>query len=146
MATDLRIHVETSARTAAQITARTRLIYDTVLQESPSLDRGNFTTIHPADLTRLFDLYDAGFFKAQLRATLGRTPVRFRLSRRMTTSAGQTARSRPQIVAAVGGTKSACRRPSCFNASRATTTVRSRSRASCATTAWKPYNASWNTN
>ena len=61
MATDLRIHVETSARTAAQITARTRLIYDTVLQESPSLDRGNFTTIHPADLTRLFDLYDAGF-------------------------------------------------------------------------------------
>ena len=37
----------------------------------------------------------AGFFKAQLRATLGRTPVRFRLSRRMTTSAGQTARSRP---------------------------------------------------
>ena len=86
MATDLRIHVETSARTAAQITARTRLIYDTVLQESPSLDRGNFTTIHPADLTRLFDLYDAGFFKAQLRATLGRTPVRFRLSRRMTTS------------------------------------------------------------
>ena len=95
MATDLRIHVETSARTAAQITARTRLIYDTVLQESPSLDRGNFTTIHPADLTRLFDLYDAGFFKAQLRATLGRTPVRFRLSRRMTTSAGQTARSRP---------------------------------------------------
>ncbi len=95
MATDLRIHVEMSELTAAQIAARTRRIYDTVLEESPSLNAGNFTTIHPSDLARLFALYDAGFFQAQLRATLGRTPVRFRLSRRMTRSAGQTARSLP---------------------------------------------------
>ena len=91
MTPDLRSHVETSALTVAQIAARTRRIYDTVLQESPSLDGGNFTTIHTSDLARLFDHYDTGFFQAQLRATLGRTPVRFRLSKRLTTSAGQTA-------------------------------------------------------
>ena len=50
MATDLRIHVEMSELTAAQIAARTRRIYDTVLEESPSLNAGNFTTIHPSDL------------------------------------------------------------------------------------------------
>ena len=95
MATDLRIHVETSELAAAQITARTRQIYDTVLQESPSLDGGNFTTIHPSDLARLFAFYDTGFFEAQLRATLGRTPLRFRLSRRMTRAAGRTSTARP---------------------------------------------------
>ena len=87
MATDLRVHVETSELTAAQIAARTRRIYDAVLLESPSLDGGNFTTIHPSDLARLFDFYDTGFFQAQLRATLGRIPLRFRLSRRMTQAA-----------------------------------------------------------
>ncbi len=95
MTTDLRSHVETSELTATQIAARTRRIYDTVLQESPSLDGGNFTTIHTSDLARLFDHYDTDFFQAQLRATLGRTPVRFRLSKRMTTAAGQTAHAVP---------------------------------------------------
>ena len=95
MATDLRTHVETSELKATQITARTRLIYDNILTESSYLDGGNFTAIHTSDLSRLFDHYDTGFFEAQLRATLGRTPLRFRLSRRMTTSGGQPARSIP---------------------------------------------------
>ncbi len=95
MATDLCHLVETTTLTVAQIAARTRRIYDTVLEESPSLDGGNFTTIRSSDLARLFALYDTGFFEAQLRATLGRTPLRFRLSPRMTRSAGQTARSHP---------------------------------------------------
>ena len=69
MTIDLRSHVETSELTATQIAARTRRIYDTVLQESPSLDGGNFTVIHTSDLARLFTHYDRGFFEAQLRAT-----------------------------------------------------------------------------
>ncbi len=91
MATDLCHLVETTTLTVAQIAARTRRIYDTVLEESPSLDGGNFTTIRSSDLARLFALYDTGFFEAQLRATLGPTPLQFRLSRRMTRAAGRTA-------------------------------------------------------
>ncbi len=146
MATDLRIHVEMSELTAAQIAARTRRIYDTVLEESPSLNAGNFTTIHPSDLARLFDLYDTGFFQAQLRATLGRTPVRFRLSRRMTRSAGQTARSLPTTRRGRQRYELSVSTTTCCTASRVMTTVRSRSRGSRATTVSKRSNASWNMN
>ena len=68
MTTDLRSHVETSELTATQIAARTRRIYDTVLQESPSLDGGNFTTIHTSDLARLFDHYDTTSCRKPQRA------------------------------------------------------------------------------
>ena len=95
MATDLRVHVETSELNANQVAARTRLIYDTMLRESPHFDGGNFATIHSSDLKRLFHQYDTSFFKAQIGATLGRTPLHFRLSKRMTRSAGQTARFTP---------------------------------------------------
>ena len=92
MATDLRIHVDTSEFNASQVTAQTRLIYDNVLKESPYLDGGNFTTIHTFDLKRLFGQYDRCFFNGQIGATLGNTPLRFRLSKRMTRSGGKTAR------------------------------------------------------
>ena len=84
MATDLRVHVETSELSANQVAARTRPIYDTMLRESPHFDGGNFATIHSSDLKRLFHQYDTSFFKAQIGATLGRTPLHFRLSTRMT--------------------------------------------------------------
>ena len=66
-----------------------RLIYDTVLKESPHLDGGNFTAIHTSDLKRLFNQYDSHFFKAKIGTTLGDVPLRFRLSKRMTKSAGK---------------------------------------------------------
>ena len=84
MATNLRVHVETSELNANQVAARTRLIYDTMLRESPHFDAGNFATIHSSDLKRLFHQYDTSFFKAQIGATLGRTPLHFRLSKRAT--------------------------------------------------------------
>ena len=96
MAMDLRLHVETSELDAAQVRDQTRLVYDNVLQESPYLDGGNFRTLHPTDLKRLFDHYDARFFKAQIRTTLGDVPLHFRLSKRMTRAGGRTARVTPR--------------------------------------------------
>ena len=89
MATDLRRHVETSELDASQVRAQTRLIYDTVLKESPHLDGGNFTAIHTSVLKRLFNQYDSHYFKAKIGTTLGDVPLRFRLSKRMTKSAGK---------------------------------------------------------
>lgn len=74
------------------VAARTRSIYDAILQNSPCLDGGNFTRFHPDDLHQLFDLYDQQFFGGRCRAWLGDAPLRFRISRRMTRAGGQTAR------------------------------------------------------
>ena len=95
MAADLRVHVEASGLSPSQVTAKTRLIYDSVLEESPYLDGGNFTTIDASDLKRLFDQYDASFFKSQIDKTLGKTPLHFRLSKRMTRAGGRTAQFTP---------------------------------------------------
>jgi hypothetical protein len=51
----------------------------------------NFTRIHSDDLSLLFTEYDAQFFASQVKETLGRTPLHFRLSKRMTSSGGKTA-------------------------------------------------------
>ena len=90
MAAALRSLVETAEVSASRVSAETRLIYDHVLKESPYLTAGNFTTIHTSDLKRLFAEYDRRFFKAQIGPTLGRTPLRFRLSKRMTRAGGKT--------------------------------------------------------
>ncbi|MDA1049565.1 MAG: SprT-like family protein [Planctomycetota bacterium] len=74
------------------ITARTRSIYDETLRHSKYLEAGNFKSIHPADLERLFDLYDERFFAGGCRQALGSAPLRFRLSKRMTQSAGKATR------------------------------------------------------
>ena len=96
MTADLRRLVDTSELSANRMAVQTRSIYQHVLNASPHLDGGNFTTIHPSDLGRLFDDYDRGFFQAQIGTTLGDTPVRFRLSKRMTRAVGQTARYTPR--------------------------------------------------
>lgn len=95
MATELRDYVEANELSPAQVTTKTRLIYDTVLEESPYLDGGNFTTIDATDLKRLFDHYDAIFFKSHIEKTLGKTLVHFRLSPRMTRAGGRTAQVTP---------------------------------------------------
>jgi len=70
----------------------TRQIYDTVLDRSTNLNRGNFTAIAAIDLRLLFDLYDNAFFDGMLDAMLrtDRAALSFRLSRRMTRVAGTT--------------------------------------------------------
>ncbi len=87
----LRVLVETAEFSADQVAVQTRLIYDTLLKESPYLDDGNFTRFHSTDLERLFTEYDHCFFSALIRPTLGNTPLRFRLSKRMTRAGGKMA-------------------------------------------------------
>lgn len=77
---------------AADVAGRTREIYQTMLRESGYIDSANFTLIHPRDVERLFDLYDAAFFEGRCRQELGRRPLRFRLSKRMTSAGGTTSR------------------------------------------------------
>jgi hypothetical protein len=82
---------------ADRVALMARAVYEAVLRDSPRLTQGNFTSIAPADLALLFDLYDAHFFAGDLRRLLqaGGAPLTFELSRRMTRSAGTTKRFTP---------------------------------------------------
>jgi hypothetical protein len=92
MTDDLRMVVETSKFDTEQVARKGRLVYENALRKSPYLDSGNFTAIHTTDLRRLFDEYDDCFFESQIGTTLRNIPLGFRLSRRMTSVAGKTAR------------------------------------------------------
>jgi hypothetical protein len=76
------------------VAARSRAIYEALRAQSPRVRDGNFSVIAPADLALLFDLYDAHFFGNRLRQLLlaHGTPLFFKLSPRLTRSAGTTTR------------------------------------------------------
>jgi hypothetical protein len=83
-----------------EVDERSRRIYDEMLVRSPNLRTGNFTRIGTDDLERLFDAYDREFFRGRLGEMLhedGAHPMSFRLSRRLTSAAGQTMRLVRQI-------------------------------------------------
>ena len=92
MATEVQHLIESKKFSPEEIVARTDEIYDTILRESDSIDAGNFTRIHPADVERLFDLYDSHLYDGGCRKLLGDTPINFRLSKRMTQAGGKTGR------------------------------------------------------
>lgn len=80
---------------AEEVEERSRRIYDEMLGQSPNLGTGNFTRIGTDDLERLFAAYDREFFRGRLGEMLledGAHPMDFRLSRRLTSAAGQTMR------------------------------------------------------
>lgn len=64
---------------------------------SPCLHDANFTRIHADDLRLLFELYDEYFFGGGLGQALRRSPLTFRLSRRMTRAGGTTTRFRARF-------------------------------------------------
>ncbi len=78
-----------ASRKGKKIKKKRRLIYKRMIAESPSIARGNFTAISTDDLQRLFELYDEHFFRRYLTGEAG-VKVSFRLSKRMTRSAGKT--------------------------------------------------------
>jgi len=92
MPTDLLQIVESTTLDMETISSRTAQIHANVLSKSKYLHIPNFTRIHPDDLALLFAEYDGKFFGGQVKETLGATPLHFRLSKRMTTSGGKTAR------------------------------------------------------
>ena len=82
-------------------------IYRALLSESETIDDGNFHALSNADLECLFTLYDTIWFGGELSRLLARRsphPLRFRLARRLTKSAGITRRER-RVVQAPEGTK-----------------------------------------
>lgn len=83
--------VEATSLTAEAISAGTAQIHAAVLSKSKYIDGPNFTRIHSTDLELLFAEYDSHFFDGQIKDTLGTIPLHFRLSKRMTSSGGQTA-------------------------------------------------------
>lgn len=92
MPTDLLRIVESTTLDMETISSRTAQIHANVLSKSKYLQVPNFTKIHPDDLALLFAEYDGQFFDGQVKETLGTTPLHFRLSKRMTSSGGKTAR------------------------------------------------------
>ena len=92
MPTNLLEIIESTTLDTETISSRTAQIHANALSKSKYLHVPNFTRIHPDDLALLFAEYDGGFFSGQVKETLGATPLRFRLSKRMTSSGGKTAR------------------------------------------------------
>jgi hypothetical protein len=86
---------------ADEVENRTRRIYDFILAQSPQIKAGNFEVIGTDDLDRLFAGYDREFFRGRLAEMLmedGAYPMYFRLSRRLTRAAGQTAREVRRVM------------------------------------------------
>ena len=77
---------------AADIRAKTHNIREQLLKQSAHVRLGNFESIHPHDLQTLLWEYDQEFFRGAIRTTIGKTPLKFRLSRRLTSAAGQVTR------------------------------------------------------
>lgn len=89
---ELKSQLLESACQAEQRAGHLEEIKELTLRKSPYLDQPNFRSIHPDDLRRMFELYDDRFFGGACRQALGRWPLSFRLSRRMTSAGGKTVR------------------------------------------------------
>jgi len=76
--------------TPGQIKKKTKKIYRKILTESENLDSGNFNRIGTSDINRLFELYDQYFFDRFFQNQY-KNNIFFRLSERMTSSAGRIA-------------------------------------------------------
>jgi hypothetical protein len=78
----------------AVVADKARAVYRALLTDSPRVRDGNFSFIAPPDLALLFELYDGHFFDGQLRRFLdaGPSPLEFKMSPRLTRSAGLTTR------------------------------------------------------
>lgn len=80
---------------AVEVSNRARRVYEAMLEQSAQIRTANFTVIGSDDLERLFALYDREFFRGLLGEMLMEDyahPMAFRLSRRLTRTAGQTMR------------------------------------------------------
>ncbi|MCI1753079.1 MAG: hypothetical protein LKM36_09490 [Flavobacteriales bacterium] len=84
-----------------QVAERTVAIHLELLERSSYLKVPNFHIIHPQDLELLFDAYDAAFFQGAVRRAVGNAPLRFALSKRLTSAGGKTKRTRTRATGAL---------------------------------------------
>ena len=75
---------------------RQKIVYDFMLRNSESIRKPNFDQLSSSDLGLLFQITDEQFFQGKLGRTCETTarPLKFRLSKRMTTSGGMTTMQR----------------------------------------------------
>jgi len=90
--TNLAVAIADFREPEAIIHAGLQDIHSEVLRRSKHIRRPNFTSIHTSDLEFLFQAYDERFFADHCRRALNGSPIRFRLSRRMTSAGGTTKR------------------------------------------------------
>jgi hypothetical protein len=90
----LKAHLAVTQHTPDSIAAKFQSVHGALLNGSARIREPNFGLIGTADLGLLFDLYDAAFFDNRLRQLLHAlgSPLSFKLSRRLTRSAGTTTR------------------------------------------------------
>ena len=84
----------------AEVRAKTKAIYDAVVGSSATIREPDFDRISELDLKLMFKEYDRRFFDGLLRKLLDETqaaPMGFRLSVRMTSSGGRTARNTRRV-------------------------------------------------
>jgi hypothetical protein len=83
---------------AEVVAEKTLAVYKALLRESPRVRASNFNELAEPDLALLFDLYDARFFDGGLQRLLDAeaAPLLFRISRRLTRTAGTTTRFQPR--------------------------------------------------
>ncbi|MGE0606070.1 MAG: hypothetical protein AB7O62_03015 [Pirellulales bacterium] len=104
-ATTLARQVSSLLVPAAIVSSKTLAIYQDSLAKSTHLRQGNFQALSTEDLQRLFDRYDADFFQGALRQEVNAQAggrLTFRLSRRMTSTGGTTARFRQRVATPAG--------------------------------------------
>lgn len=89
---DLRTIVLATRIPDGEVRERAAAIHSRLLRQSPYVRDPNFQSIHPADLRTLFEHYDDSFFAGSLARELADVPLKFRLSRRLTSAAGTTTR------------------------------------------------------
>ncbi len=65
-------------------------IHSEVIRNSRHIDSANFLSFHPADLQRMFQLYDQRFLNGACHRALNGRPLSFHLSKRMTRAGGKT--------------------------------------------------------
>ncbi|APW61979.1 SprT-like family protein [Paludisphaera borealis] len=84
------------------VAARSRRIYNAVIEQSAQIHAGDFKVVGVDDLQLLFRLYDREFFRERLAEMLAEDrayPMGFRLSKRLTRAAGQTIRQIRRVKA-----------------------------------------------
>ena len=87
---DLRTTLKQSRVAAVERVTRNKRIAERLLQNSSTILTPNFSEITPEDIQRLFNSYDELYFDDVLKRTLGDTPLKFRVSSRMTRAGGKT--------------------------------------------------------
>lgn len=87
---DLRTTLKQSSVAAAERMTRNKRIAERLLQNSSTILTPNFSEITEEDVQNLFNSYDELYFDDVLKRTLGDTPLKFRVSSRMTRAGGKT--------------------------------------------------------